>query len=259
MDYWLGGSVSMNKTILKTYNLTKNFGALRASDKISIDLRMGEIHGLIGPNGAGKTTLIAQIMGGLKPDSGVIEFDGTDITSFTTESRAQAGLGRTFQISQLAMDQTVLQNVVLGTVGETRGVWKFWRPVLAVQELRERAMESLSDVGLADKAATPVSELSHGGRRQLEVAIALTLNPKAFVMDEPMAGLGSDGSKKMTIFLDNLRARAPILLVEHDMEAVFALSDRISVLVSGVVIATGSVDQIRNDARVRKAYLGEDS
>ena len=156
----------MNETILKTYDLTKNFGALRASDKISIDLRLGEIHGLIGPNGAGKTTLIAQIMGGLKPDSGLVEFNGNDITSFTTEARAQAGLGRTFQISQLVMDQTVLQNVVLGTVGESKGVWKFWRPVLEFQEFRERAMEALSDVGLADQAATPVSELSHGGRRQ---------------------------------------------------------------------------------------------
>lgn len=249
----------MTDAVLETRGITKSFGALKASDAISIDLKPGEIHAVIGPNGAGKTTLIAQICGMLKPDAGSVRVLGRDVTQQSVHARAQAGLGRTFQISALAMQDTVLQNAALGALGASGRPWRFFAPVLKDADLRARAEDALERVGLADHAATRTAELSHGQRRQLEVAVALTLAPKAFVMDEPMAGLGAGGSKRLTGFLDQLRAEAPILLVEHDMDAVFALADRISVLVYGKVIATGSVAEIRADPKVREAYLGDDA
>ena len=173
--------------------------------------------------------------------------------------RSKAGLGRTFQISSLAMEDSVLQNAVLGALGESGRPWQFFKPALSNADLREKAESALARVGLEDFAHMRTAELSHGQRRQLEVAVALTLKPKAFVMDEPMAGLGTEGSQTLTRFLDSLRSEAPILLVEHDMDAVFALADRISVLVYGEVIATGTVDEIKADANVRTAYLGEDA
>ena len=247
----------MTDPVLATHHLSKSFGALKATDDVSLDLRPGEIHAVIGPNGAGKSTLIAQICGGLVPDSGTVSFLGTDVTGQPTRARAQAGLARTFQISALAMEDTVLQNVVLGAVGAGGSAWQFLRPALRRGPLRERAQAALERVGLADVARLRVSELSHGQRRMLEVAVALTLRPRAFVMDEPMAGLGAEGSRQLTGFLDTLRQAAPILLVEHDMDAVFALADRVSVLVYGQVIASGTVAEIRADAAVRDAYLGE--
>ncbi|MEL6207131.1 MAG: ABC transporter ATP-binding protein, partial [Pseudomonadota bacterium] len=243
----------------ETQGLSKSFGALKATDDVSIDLQAGEIHAIIGPNGAGKSTLIAQISGSLRPDAGSVRLMGRDVTALSTPARARAGLGRTFQISALAMEDTVLQNAVLGTIGHDGRPWRFLAPALGDRALRDRAEAALDRVGLADHRATRVAELSHGQRRQLEVAVALTLTPKAFVMDEPMAGLGAEGSKAMTGFLDGLRTEAPILLVEHDMDAVFALADRISVLVYGQVIATGTVDEIRADRAVQAAYLGEDA
>ena len=249
----------MSEPILATHGLMKSFGALKATDDVSIDLRPGEIHALIGPNGAGKSTLIAQICGGLKPDAGRVTFLGRDVTQAGTAERARAGLGRTFQISALAMEDTVLENAVLGALGASGRPWRFWRPALADAALRERAMDALERVGLADARDRRTADLSHGQRRQLEVAVALTLKPRAFLMDEPMAGLGAGGSQRLTGFLDGLRAEAPILLVEHDMDAVFALADRISVLASGRVIATGTVEEIRRDRAVREAYLGEDA
>ena len=241
----------MAEIVLQTNGISKSFGALKASDNISLDLRAGEIHALIGPNGAGKSTLIKQIAGNMQPDNGTVQFLGRDVTALDTVARARLGLGRTFQISALAMEFTVLQNAVLGALGERGGVFRFFRPVMKDRALLERAREALKRVGLQDHAATRTAELSHGQRRQLEVAVALTLKPKAILMDEPMAGLGAGGSKRLTGFLDGLRAEAPILLVEHDMDAVFALADRISVLVYGQVIATGT-------AEVRRAYLGEE-
>ncbi len=247
----------MTEIVLATQGITKNFGALRASNDISIDLRAGEIHAIIGPNGAGKSTLIGQICGSLTPDAGRVELMGRDVTDLSTDQRARAGLGRTFQISALAMEDTVLENATLGALGASGRPWRFWASALGDRSLRDKAEAALERVGLAEARAKRCSDLSHGQRRQLEVAVALTLNPKAFVMDEPMAGLGAAGSKELTGFLDTLRQEAPILLVEHDMDAVFALADRISVLVYGEVIATGTVDEIRNDPRVREAYLGE--
>lgn len=247
----------MVDAILSTHNITKSFGALKASDDVSINLYPGEIHAIIGPNGAGKSTLIAQICGTLKPDIGDVELLGRTITHDGPQQRAQMGLGRTFQISQLAMEDSVLQNVVLGALGASQKPWRFFQKALEDGELLSIAKEALLRVGLEDMQHMQTSELSHGQRRQLEVAIALTLKPKAFIMDEPMAGLGAEGSKRLTGFLDDLRHEAPILLVEHDMDAVFALADRISVLVYGKVIATGSVEEIRADKRVKEAYLGD--
>lgn len=247
----------MTDTVLATHGLTKSFGALMATDSVSLDLRAGEIHAVIGPNGAGKSTLISQICGGLVPDAGRVDLLGHDVTMLPARLRAQQGLARTFQISALAMEDSVLQNVMLGALGASRRPWSFLRPVLGQRDLRDTAEQALERVGLADVAATRTAELSHGQRRQLEVAVALTLNPKAFVMDEPMAGLGAEGSKRLTEFLDGLRAQAPILLVEHDMDAVFALADRISVLVYGRVIETGTVAEIRASQAVRDAYLGD--
>ena len=237
----------------------KAFGALRASIDISIALNPGEIHAIIGPNGAGKSTLIQQISGVLAPDEGSVWLNGQDVTKHSTQARARAGLGRTFQISQLAMHDSVMENAVLGALGAMRSPWQLWKSALSYSDLVDRAEDALRRVGLQDHSQTKVAELSHGQRRQLEVAIALTLKPKAFVMDEPMAGLGSGGSKRLTGFLDELRHEAPILLVEHDMDAVFALADRISVLVYGRIIATGSVDDIRASKEVREAYLGEEA
>ena len=248
----------MTEPLLQTRGISKSFGALKASSDVSLDLRPGEIHALIGPNGAGKSTLIKQIAGNMKPDSGTVHFLGQDVTALDTVARARLGLGRTFQISALAMEFTVLQNAVLGALGARGDVMRFFRPVMKDSALVERAREALERVGLQDHAATRTAELSHGQRRQLEVAVALTLKPRAFLMDEPMAGLGAGGSKRLTGFLDGLRAQAPILLVEHDMDAVFALADRISVLVYGQIIATGTAAEIRTNPEVRRAYLGEE-
>lgn len=249
----------MTEAILDIRNISKSFGALKASDDVSLDLKPGEIHALIGPNGAGKSTLIQQIAGGLRPDQGTVWFGGQDVTGLSTDARARLGLGRTFQISSLAMDYTVLQNVVLGALGRRGAAFRFFRPVMKDADLLEIARAALAEVGLEDVAQMRTAELSHGQRRQLEVAVALTLAPKVFLMDEPMAGLGAEGSQRLMGFLDGLRQRAPILLVEHDMDAVFALADRISVLVYGKIIATGTADEIKTDPNVRSAYLGEEA
>ncbi|MTI11050.1 ABC transporter ATP-binding protein [Curvivirga aplysinae] len=247
-----------NNPILAVRSLTKSFGGLVASKNINIDLYAGEIHALIGPNGAGKSTLIQQITGGLTSDEGEVYFDGQEISSLNTAARTRLGMGRTFQISSLAMEYTVLQNVVLGAIGFRGKVFDFFNNAMKDRELINRAETALVQVGLEDFRTYRTSDLSHGQRRQLEVAVALTLSPKAFLMDEPMAGLGAEGSKRLTGFLDELRKQAPILLIEHDMDAVFSLADRISVLVYGEIIATGSVDEIRQNPQVRSAYLGEE-
>jgi branched-chain amino acid transport system ATP-binding protein len=249
----------MTEPLLEIKGLHKAFGALKATDGVSLTLLPGEIHALIGPNGAGKSTLIKQVAGGLAPDKGRVHFAGRDVTGLGTAARARAGLARTFQISSLAMDYTVLQNAVLGALGQRGTVWRFFAPVIGDAGLRAAAMEALERVGLADLATKRTADLSHGQRRLLEVAVALTLRPRAFLMDEPMAGLGTSGSKRLTGFLDGLRREAPILLVEHDMDAVFALADRISVLVYGQIIATGTAAEIRAHPQVREAYLGEEA
>lgn len=248
----------MPDSILSTHSLTKEFGGLKANDNVSLDLRSGEIHAVIGPNGSGKSTLMAQICGSLKPSSGRVEFLGRDVTKQSVAMRSLAGLSRTFQISALAMADTVLQNAMLGVLGATGKPWSFFRNALNDKQHRETAESALLRVGLENVMNTRAAELSHGQRRQLEIAVALTCEPRAFVMDEPMAGLGAQGSIQLTEILYELRKEAPILLVEHDMDAVFALADRISVLVYGKVIASGPVDEIRKDEQVRQAYLGDE-
>jgi branched-chain amino acid transport system ATP-binding protein len=248
----------MNEPILKANKLCKTFGSLAAVKDVSLDIVQGEIHAIIGPNGAGKSTLISQICGSLPSDEGSVFLMGKEITNLPTEKRASLGIGRTFQISALAKEDTVLQNAILGSVGASGKHWDFFNPILKNSMHRDKAEYCLELVGLKDFINQKTATLSHGQLRLLEVAIALTLKPKVFIMDEPMAGLGSDGTKQLTNFLDELKNRAPILLVEHDMDAVFALANRITVLDYGRVIASDTVGSIKKDPLVQKAYLGED-
>ncbi len=243
----------MSEAILSCREVTKRYGALTVSDAVCLDLRPGEIHALIGPNGAGKSTLVGQISGAIRPDAGRVLLDGQDVTDLPVAARARRGLARTFQVSQLAGGDTVRDNALLGAVGAAGAAFGL-RPR---RDLAARAAAALDRIGLAPLADTRAAALSHGERRRLEIAIALTLAPRAFVMDEPMAGLGPEGTAELTRLLDGLRHEAPILLIEHDMDAVFALADRISVLVAGRVVATGTVATIRADPAVRAAYLGE--
>ncbi|MDR0252062.1 MAG: ABC transporter ATP-binding protein [Brucellaceae bacterium] len=247
----------MAESILDIKNLCKSFGGLKATDDVCLDLRKGEIHALIGPNGAGKSTLIGQIAGTIRQDSGTIRFDGQDISTLPVMQRAQMGLGRTFQVSSLMPEFSALRNVMLALQARQGSSFRFWKPVMKDAALKEEAATVLRRVRLADRMHIPSAELSHGERRQLEIAIALALRSKALLLDEPMAGMGPEGSKQLTAFLDELRHEVPILLVEHDMDAVFALADRISVLVYGRIVASGTVAEIRSNALVREAYLGE--
>ena len=247
----------MAEPVLDIRDLRKTFGALKATDGVSLDLRPGEIHALIGPNGAGKSTLIHQIAGTLKPDAGEVRFLGQTVNQLGVAERARMGLGRSFQVSSLATEFSALRNVMLAVQSKQGSSFRFFKPVMRDKSLTEPAMAALERVGLKDRAHVPAAELSHGERRQLEIAIALALDSKAFLLDEPMAGMGPESSRQLTGFLDGLRHEAPILLVEHDMDAVFALADRISVLVYGRIIASGSVDDIRNNPEVRRAYLGD--
>jgi branched-chain amino acid transport system ATP-binding protein len=249
----------MNEIVLELETVSKRFGALVVSDSVSLTLKRGEIHALIGPNGAGKSTLIKQIAGEIVPDSGTIRFEGREINHLDVAARARLGLARSFQVSSLAPEFTALQNVILAVQAVSGRTFRFFKPALEDETLIEPAMLYLTRSGLEDRASVHASDLSHGERRQLEIGMALALQPKAFLLDEPMAGIGPGGTKKLTDLLDGLRNEAPILLVEHDMDAVFALADRISVLVYGRVIATGSVDEIRKHPEVRRAYLGEET
>lgn len=249
----------MSEAVLELEGVCKSFGALRATDDVSLTLRRGEIHALIGPNGAGKSTLMALIGGALRPDAGRIRLGGDDITGLDTAARARAGLGRSFQISSLIPDYTVRGNVLLALQARAGHVFRFLRPLAWDRALGAQAARVLDRVGLSDRASVPAAELSHGERRMLEIAIAIALRPRVFLLDEPMAGMGAEGARRLMGFLDALRHEAPILLVEHDMDAVFALADRVSVLTYGRVIATGTVQDIRADPAVRAAYLGEDA
>lgn len=247
----------MTEPSLRLEGLHKSFGALQATVDVSLDLYPGEIHALIGPNGAGKSTLIGQVAGTLRPDSGRIWLNGQDVLPLSVAERAQLGLGRCFQISNLAMALSVRRNVMIAAQAVSGGNFSFWQQNRHDDALLAACADALTRVGLADRTATRVSELSHGERRQLEVACALALKPKALLLDEPMAGLGATGSAQMADLLEHLKQEVPIILVEHDMDAVFRLADRISVLVYGRIIATGSAEDIKNDPQVREAYLGE--
>jgi len=247
----------MAEPVLEIRDVSRSFGALVASENVSLTLLPGEIHALIGPNGAGKSTLIRQIVGELAPDHGTIHLDGQDISALGPEARIRAGLARSFQVSSVLPEMSALENVELAVMGESRRVFGLWRRALTDPRLAGPAQTHLARVGLDARAGVPAAELSHGERRQLEIAMALALEPRAFLLDEPMAGMGPEGSARLTGFLAELRHQAPILLVEHDMDAVFALADRISVLVYGRIIASGSVDEIRANPEVQTAYLGD--
>lgn len=248
-----------DEPVLEISGLRKRFGALVATDNVSLTLRPGEIHALIGPNGAGKSTLIKQITGEIRPDAGTIRFDGQVIDRLDGAARARLGLARSFQVSSIIPDFSVLQNVMLAVAGADGHVFRFFRPALADDALTAPALYHIAHAGLEDRAHSPAAELSHGERRKLEIAMALALRPRAFLLDEPMAGMGAEGGRQLTAILSALKADAPILLVEHDMDAVFALADRISVLVYGQIIAQGSVAEIRSDPQVRASYLGEEA
>jgi len=243
--------------MLEVRGLSKSFGALRASDGIDFDVREGETHAVIGPNGAGKTTFIGQLAGNLRPDSGSIVFAGEDITALPAPRRARRGLARSFQITSIYKEFTALENVALAVQACAGHSFRFWRPAFRDEALRRPAEQILADVGLGGRAAVPAANLSHGEQRQLEVAMALATRPRLLLLDEPMAGMGAEESQRMIEFLASLKKRHSIILVEHDMDAVFRLADRISVLVYGRVIATDSPENIRNNEEVRRAYLGE--
>lgn len=248
----------MPEAVLSINNLEKSFGAVRATQGVSIELMPGEIHALIGPNGAGKSTLIAQIAGTLTPDSGEIWLDGRNLTRLSVAQRARAGLGRSFQVSSLAEGLSVKRNVMMAVQALQGSSFRFWKPVDSDPALAGPTMDALDRMNLHSRADTLVAELSHGERRQVEMACALALKPKALLLDEPMAGLGPEGTVMLTTLLEGLKRDVPILLVEHDMEAVFRLADRISVLVAGEVIAQGAPETIRRSAEVREAYLGDE-
>ena len=248
----------MADALLRIAGLAKRFGGIVATDDVALDVPEGELHAVIGPNGAGKTTLIAQLSGQLPADSGRIHFAGVDITRTPAWRRSHLGLARSFQITSLFLDHSVLDNVALAVQAHAGHSFRFWRNARLETGLRQQARAALDEVGLAHRADARASLLSHGEHRLLELAMALAGQPRMLLLDEPMAGLGPDESARMVGMLRSLKQRYTILLVEHDMEAVFALADRITVLVYGRVIASGAPDAIRSNAQVREAYLGED-
>ena len=247
----------MAELLLQIEGLNKRFGGVIASDNVTLDIPEGELHAVIGPNGAGKTTLIGQLAGELAPDAGRIIFAGTDITALPVWRRSLLGLARSFQVTSLFPDFTALDNVALAVQAHAGHSFRFWKAARRERELREAALAALDRVGMLDRAAARVSRLSHGEHRQIEIAMALATVPRLLLLDEPMAGLGPNESARMLALLRELKRQYTIVLIEHDMEAVFALADRLSVLVYGRVIATGAPDAIRANAQVRQAYLGE--
>lgn len=247
----------MTETLLKVSDLNKHFGGIIATDHVNLEVEQGLIHAMIGPNGAGKTTLIAQLSGQLKPDSGDIEFGGRSIVHDSMARRAHAGLARSFQITSVVMPMTLLENVMLAVQGTQGHSFHFWTPAREDRAMREAAMAALAEVGLDDRAGRIAANVSHGEQRQLEVAMALAMKPRMLLLDEPMAGMGKEETAMMVEILNRLKGDKTILLVEHDMDAVFSLADKLSVLVDGHVIATDTVDAIRNNAEVQRAYLGD--
>jgi branched-chain amino acid transport system ATP-binding protein len=242
--------------LLEVRGLAKRFGGLVATDGLNLDVAAGEIHALIGPNGAGKTTAIGQIAGEIRPDAGTIHLAGQDITRLGVPARVRAGMTRSFQITQVLMNASALANVALVEQVRQGHSFRLWRPAARDERLLAPARAMLERVGLGARADVAAEDLSHGERRQLELAMALATNPRLLLLDEPMAGLGATESAAMTVLLAALKQEVSILLVEHDMDAVFALADRITVLEGGRVIAHGTPAAIRADAAVRDAYLG---
>jgi branched-chain amino acid transport system ATP-binding protein len=245
--------------LLEVRGLTRSFGGLLATNRVDLDVREGETLAVIGPNGAGKTTLIGQLAGELRPDAGTIRFAGRDVTALAAPGRARLGLARSFQITSIFRDFTVLDNVALAVQAHAGHSFRFWRPARREPALRGPAAAILDSVGLGGRAEVLAANLAHGEQRQLEIAMVLATRPRMLLLDEPMAGMGVEESPRMIQLLRGLKGRQTLLLVEHDMDAVFALADRISVMVYGRLIATGTPEQIRASAEVRQAYLGEET
>lgn len=248
----------MTNAVLEADSLIKTFGGLVATDSLSLSVTRGELRAVIGPNGAGKTTLVNLLAGMMRPDAGHIRFNGRDITRMAAPARVRAGLARSYQITSIFRDFTVLENVMLPVQARQGHSFRFWRPVAGDASLIDPARALLERVGLGERMDLRAGDLAYGEQRQLEIAISLATKPSFLLLDEPMAGMGPEESQQMIAFLRALKGDYTMLLVEHDMDAVFALADRITVLVYGQVIATGTPDDIRNDPAVREAYLGEE-
>ena len=252
------GAIAMSEFVLEIHHLCKAFGALIATDDVTLSIRKGETHALIGPNGAGKTTLVGQLTGELRPDAGRITFDGRDITDLPTARRARLGLARSFQITSIFDSFTAEGNVALAVQATEPHSFRFWTPAERIARLRQPARRLLEDVGLGRLGNLIASRMSHGQHRQLELGMALAIHPVMLLLDEPMAELGIEESRAMSQLLASIKGQYTILLIEHDMDVVFSLADRISVLVGGRIIASGTADEIRNHPAVRVAYLGEE-
>ncbi len=246
------------RPLLQLEQLVKRFGGLLATDHVSLALAPGELHAVIGPNGAGKTTLIGQLAGEIRPDSGRTLFDGRDITGLPTAQRALLGLARSFQITSVFPEFTVLENVALAMQAHCGHSFRFWTPVLSQAELIEPAHSAIAQAGLAERSNARVAELAHGERRQLELAMVLVARPKLLLLDEPMAGMSRQESGLVVELLGRLKGQYTMLLVEHDMDAVFALADRVSVMVNGAIVASDKPEAIRGNELVRRAYLGDE-
>jgi len=244
--------------LLQVQRLSKRFGGVVASDGVDLQVRSGEVHALIGPNGAGKTTLVAQLAGQLTPDAGRIVFDGVDITAWSAHQRARRGLARSFQITRLFKSFTVLEHLALALQAAAGASWGAWQPLSRDRSLWQRAHAQLSALGLADHGDALTHTLSHGQRRALEVGMAVAAEPRLVLLDEPMAGMGPDESARMETLIAELARRTTVLLIEHDVDAVFRLAQRVSVLVSGRIIASAAPDEVRRDALVIAAYLGDE-
>jgi branched-chain amino acid transport system ATP-binding protein len=244
--------------VLELKKVSKRFGGVVATDEVTLDVAQGEVHALIGPNGAGKTTLIGQISGSLGVDSGEIRFLGVDVTRARQHQRVRAGLARSYQITSIFKRFSVLENLSLAVQARSGSSFSFWRPVANESALFDQARAIAAQVGLSDKLESLAATLAHGEQRALEVGLALATRPKLVTLDEPMAGMGPEESQRMIALIGRIRAEVTVLLVEHDMDAVFRLADRITVLVDGRVIATGRPDEIRSHAEVRRAYLGDE-
>ena len=248
----------MSLTILNISNLSKTFGGVVATDHLNLEIKQGELHAIIGPNGAGKTTLIAQLSGETLPDSGEIIFREENITALPPFKRSRLGIARSFQITSLMLEMDVIDNITLATLAQDNHSYKFWKPARDDIDLQKSALNALKEIGLEKRAFEKVGNLSHGEHRQLEIAMALATQPHLLLLDEPMAGMSTEEGRKILKILQKLKRRKTILLIEHDMDVVFALADRITVLVYGRVIASGSPQSIKKDEKVREAYLGSD-
>jgi len=243
--------------LLSIKGLNKSYGGVKATDDLNLSIREGELHAIIGPNGAGKTTLISQLSGNVTPDSGTVQFAGRDITRMSEHQRPHLGMSRTYQITSLIRSMSVLDNLQLAIQAQAGHSFRFWSDVRKRQTVRDRAGSFAKEVGLEDQLHARVDNLAHGEQRRLEVAMALTSNSRLLLLDEPLAGLGGQEAAEMIDLLQSLKGQKTMLLIEHDMDAVFTLADRISVLVYGHIIATDQPEQIRLNVEVQQAYLGE--